>query len=243
MDPYAQYHQEISAAIISLATLHQSYNRLLSTTPPPQHSSSQPISYALAELRATITALQLDLEELDESVEALEKDPEIARRLGLGGEVVRERREFVDSINRRVNAIQRTLPTTDSSNSRQPPSSGYPPSNAYPNNEDAEGDSNEQFERQHQTLLVQQQDQTLTEISGTVEQLRAQAKVMGQEVFDQNIMLDDLDGHVETTSTRLNKAQRKLQRFVRDNQSSPSSWCILILIIVLTLLLVTILFF
>lgn len=75
-------------------------------------------------------------------------------------------------------------------------------------------------------------------------------------------MLDDLDRHVETTSTKLNKAQRKLSRFVRDNQSrsfsspfplfdmilmhplgSPSSWCILILIIVLTFLLITILFF
>ena len=103
MDPYAQYHEEISTAILSLATLHTRFTRLISTTPPSQHATSQPISYALAELRANITTLQLDLEELEESVGMLENDGEIARRLGLGEQVVRERRKFVDSVNAKIN--------------------------------------------------------------------------------------------------------------------------------------------
>lgn len=36
-------------------------------------------------------------------------------------------------------------------------------------------------------LLITQQDRTLTDISGTVGLLREQAKVMGREVFDQNV--------------------------------------------------------
>lgn len=75
-------------------------------------------------------------------------------------------------------------------------------------------------------------------------------------------MLDELDSHVDRTSTRLDKAQKKMTRFIRQNQGSPSSlallalpliyvhlkdspasWCILILIIVLSVLLFVILFF
>ena len=43
---------------------------------------------------------------------------------------------------------------------------------------------------------MEQQDRTLTDISGTVGMLREQAKVMGQEVLDQNVLLDELDIHV-----------------------------------------------
>jgi hypothetical protein len=35
-------------------------------------------------------------------------------------------------------------------------------------------------------LLVQQQDRTLTDISGTVDLLRQQAQIMGREVLEQN---------------------------------------------------------
>ena len=36
-------------------------------------------------------------------------------------------------------------------------------------------------------LLMNRQDQTLTSISGVVDSLREQAKVMGREVVDQNV--------------------------------------------------------
>ena len=84
-------------------------------------------------------------------------------------------------------------------------------------------------------LLIEQQDRTLTDISGTVDLLREQAKVMGREVLDQNVyvlslpslkcayasrrMLEEMDGHVDGTSNRLAKAQRRMQGFIRENQS------------------------
>jgi hypothetical protein len=41
--------------------------------------------------------------------------------------------------------------------------------------------------RLYPKLLISQQDRTLTDISGTVDLLRQQAKVMGQEVAEQNV--------------------------------------------------------
>lgn len=58
---------------------------------------------------------------------------------------------------------------------------------------------------------------------------------MGREVLDQNVyvlslpslkcayasrrMLEEMDGHVDGTSNRLAKAQRRMQGFIRENQS------------------------
>ncbi|GAA5929662.1 Tlg1p [Sporobolomyces koalae] len=103
-------------------------------------------------------------------------------------------------------------------------------------------DPDAEFEQQHQSLLMEQQDRTLTDIAGTVGLLREQARVIGTEVGEQNALLDELDQQADSISSRLAKAQRQMDRFLRDNSASPSSWFILALILVLCLLLFIILF-
>lgn len=77
---------------------------------------------------------------------------------------------------------------------------------------------------------MHQQDRTLTEISGTVNLLREQARLMGSEVVDQNKLLYELDEHVDMTASRLERAQKKMNKFIRDNKSNKnhsSSRCLL----------------
>ena len=87
---------------------------------------------------------------------------------------------------------------------------------------------------------MQQQDTTLDSIAGVVGTLKQQAAVMGHEVMEQvsyvsiilNIfwlsksphsMLGSLNEHVDRTDTRLNKAQKKMNDFIRENRSELKS--------------------
>jgi hypothetical protein len=42
---------------------------------------------------------------------------------------------------------------------------------------------------------------------------------MGREVFDQVGMLEDLESGVENSQNRLDKANKKLKKFIQDNKS------------------------
>ncbi|GAA5887449.1 hypothetical protein JCM5296_007146 [Sporobolomyces johnsonii] len=254
-DPFYGVKAEVESTLATLVSLSSSYSRLLRQTPAAQHSSSSEVQWSLSELRASLAAIEPDVAELNETVEAIEA-PGIARRLGIADREVRARRDFVERVKSEISAIRRQLPSP-SSRSPSPEmarkrlsaaSSAYPPSYhttaSYPlEASDAEAsDPNAEFEMQHQSLLREQQDRTLTDISGTVGLLREQAKVIGHEVFEQTAMIEELDHHVDSTASRLTKAQRKMDRFIKDNSSSPASWCILVLIVVLSVLLFIIVF-
>ncbi|CAH7684737.1 hypothetical protein BY996DRAFT_6434463 [Phakopsora pachyrhizi] len=101
-------------------------------------------------------------------------------------------------------------------------------------------DESELFHQEHKMMMINKQDQTLSTISGVVGVLREQANLMGREIGDQNIMLEDLDEGIDRTESRLSKANRKLNKFVDDNKNSKSSWLIIILIVLLVCLLIAI---
>ncbi|KAI9618811.1 hypothetical protein H4Q26_012065 [Puccinia striiformis f. sp. tritici PST-130] len=103
-----------------------------------------------------------------------------------------------------------------------------------------ESNQTEEFYHQQESMMLSKQDQTLGTISGVVEVLREQAHLMGQEISEQNLVLDDVDGMVDRTESKLSKANRKLNQFVDQNKNDKSSWTILILIIILTILLLAI---
>ncbi|KAL8279257.1 hypothetical protein RQP46_008294 [Phenoliferia psychrophenolica] len=239
-DPYFEVKSEIESTLLHLSSLLS-----LPTNVPASERA-----YNHSELLGTLISLEADLEELEESVHAVEEEG-VARRLGIAKEEVARRRAFVERVRGVVrDARQRSgsegSPSIEARRRLSAHSANLPPPSYHPyedEEDDANGGGANQFEMEHQTLLITQQDRTLTDISGTVGLLREQAKVMGREVFDQNVMLEALEHDVDRTTGRLGKAQKRLQGFIRENQSSPSSWCILILIAILTILLVVILFF
>ncbi|GAA5961838.1 hypothetical protein JCM3765_004091 [Sporobolomyces pararoseus] len=243
-DPFYQVKSEVETAFENVSSLSEAYSRDAN-------------DWTLSELKAALSAINPDVQELEESVQAVE-EPGVARRLGIERAEVKKRREFVTRVKQEINQIRRKLPLTTSRSpspeayrSRYKAAAAPPPSlSTYKASDplgasdpDLEaGDPNAEFEMQHQSLLMEQQDRTLTDIAGTVNLLREQARVIGTEVHEQNTMIDELDQHVDSTSSRLAKAQRKMDKFMKDNSSSPSSWFVLVLIIVLCILLFIILF-
>ena len=92
---------EVESQLLHLTTLHSSYARILRTLPPSSHSSSEELAYALAELKATLAAIELDADELDESVQAV-AEPGVAARLGISRAEVAERRTFLERVKREI---------------------------------------------------------------------------------------------------------------------------------------------
>ncbi|RXK42251.1 hypothetical protein M231_00610 [Tremella mesenterica] len=171
-DPYVDVKREIESSLSSLQPLTNQFDRL----------SSQPSTPAYAEVRdqvrETLTLLEADLEDLDESVRVVEATGE---RWGIGEEEVRRRRGFVEKVRREVDRVRNKLSTSPKGKQR----AKY---QDHPEDLEAQNDNEvERWEREEQQVLLQRQDDTLGVIAGTLNTLASQAGLIGHEVVDQNV--------------------------------------------------------
>ncbi|GAA5929667.1 3',5'-cyclic-nucleotide phosphodiesterase PDE1 [Sporobolomyces koalae] len=83
-DPFYQVKAEVQVALQAIESLHRAYK----TTPD---------DWTLAELRAALQAINPDVQELEETVQAVEETG-VARRLSIETSEVRRRREFVNRV-------------------------------------------------------------------------------------------------------------------------------------------------
>ncbi len=81
-------------------------------------------------------------------------------------------------------------------------------------------------------MMIQQQDQTINTIAGTLSTIAQQAGLMGSEINEHNEceyilyvpirrlicrrMLEDLDRGVDRTDSKLSDAMRRMRKFVRE---------------------------
>ncbi|MBW0486170.1 hypothetical protein O181_025885 [Austropuccinia psidii MF-1] len=248
--------REVESALVSAAGLYSSYNRILLTLPPESHSSSEELSLARSELKTTLSTLETDISELDEVVNVLEQDFEKLghqSRFGISYNEIRKRRAWVTNAQKQLEEMKQAITSSFVLNSSNYhpliPSAFSNPSNAPINSRHhppfrddcpIDIDDAEEFNHEQQSMVMAQQDQTLGVISGVVDVLREQASLMGREISEHNILLEDLDEQIDQTESRLSKANRKLAQFVQENKNSKSSWLILILMVALFILLIAI---
>jgi t-SNARE syntaxin family protein len=74
------------------------------------------------------------------------------------------------------------------------------------------------MEQQRQTELMHEQDEQLDGVFRTVGNLREQANVMGRELEDQAVMIDEVDTLAERVGGKLNTGMARIKHVVRKNE-------------------------
>ncbi|KAI4563306.1 hypothetical protein R6Z07F_011797 [Ovis aries] len=91
-----------------------------------------------------------------------------------------------------------------------------------------------------QQLIVEQQDEQLELVSGSIGVLKNMSQRIGGELEEQAVMLDDFSHELESTQSRLDNVMKKLAK-VSHMTSDRRQWCAIVVLFVV-LLIVLILF-
>ncbi|KAK8846770.1 hypothetical protein IAR55_005858 [Kwoniella newhampshirensis] len=237
-DPYIDVKREVENSLSTLQSLLSSHSRLQSTS---TSSTSPELLEAEDELRNTLSNLEGDLEDLEESVRVVE---DMGDKWGIGAGEVRRRREFVERVKVEVEGLRGMVYSKGKNKGKGKGKEAMRSDGRYRDHpidlergREEDPDEVRRWEAEEQQMLVQRQDDTLGVISGTLHTLASQAGLIGQEVHVQSEMLDDLSTRVDNTDSRLRKVQRTMNDFIRRNEETKSGWCIGILIVILIILL------
>ncbi|KAJ5343998.1 hypothetical protein MYU51_002015 [Penicillium brevicompactum] len=235
-DPFLQVQADVVSTLQTSRPLFSSYIRIRSLAKSP---SNPELKQARSELESTLTELTADLNDLVESVRAIEQDP---YRYGLELEEVQRRRKLVDEVGDEVEKMHQEL--------QQAVSNSAPEALPNPTEFDAALDEEERgrgrsgddyyasMEQQRQSELMHEQDEQLDGVFRTVGNLRQQADDMGRELEDQAVMIDEVDTLAERVGGKLSNGMSRIKHIVRKNEDTWSSFCIATLIFVLVLLLI-----
>ncbi|KAK2464547.1 hypothetical protein APHAL10511_003405 [Amanita phalloides] len=260
-DPYHTVQQEVQSSLQTGSQLLSSYVRIRSTA----KDDSEELTWARNELKATLAALEADLDALDESVKAAELAG--PRAFGLDAAEVLERRRYVSHVQKEVENMRAELSVrkrhplqSHKQQTRQPsrpgsvvgsssgsgtasPAGRYLDKSSYPMSDlelGAKEDDQAAWAQEEQQLMIREQEQTMESIAGTLSTLAQQAGLMGQELGEHNELLTDLERNVDRTDTKLSDATRRMRKFLRDAEEKGSGYCIIFLIIILAALLLVV---
>ncbi|CEJ60446.1 Putative SNARE domain protein [Penicillium brasilianum] len=233
-DPFLQVQADVLATLQTSRPLFSSYLRIRSLAKSPNNPE---LNQSRTELETTLTELTADLDDLVESVRAIEQDP---YRFGLELDEVQRRRKLVDDVGGEIEQMRTEL--------AQAVSVAPVPELPNPTEFDAALDEEEgggrgddyyaSLEQQRQTELMHEQDEQLDGVFQTVGNLRQQANDMGRELEDQAIMIDEVDTLADRVGGKLNNGMARIRHIVRKNEDTWSSFCIAALIFALVLLLI-----
>lgn len=219
-DPFLQVQADVLTNLDSARPLFQSYLRIRSTASSAQNPE---LLEARAELETILQDLSTDLQDLVESVKAVEKDH---YKYGLEIEEVQRRRQLVQAVGKEIDDMHSEMRVVVADSQARHGSivkgnagNMLPhPSNFENGEEDGEGDDFGQFEQQRQMEIMAEQDETLEGVFQTVETLRAQADTMGRELEEQADMLDDVDQATDRVGGKLKTGMKRIEHVIRQNE-------------------------
>ncbi|PWY79716.1 SNARE domain protein [Aspergillus heteromorphus CBS 117.55] len=234
---------DVLSTLQTTRPLFSSYLRIRSLAKTPNNPELQ---QARSELETTLTDLTADLDDLVESVRAIEQDP---YRFGLELEEVQRRRSLVNDVGAEVEKMRLELlravnNSTTNTNTNGHGNGGLPNPADFDDDHDgllspdAGGDYYAAMEQQRQMELMHEQDEQLDGVFRTVGNLRQQADDMGRELEEQAVIIDEVDTLAERVGGKLQSGMSKLKYIIRKNEDTMSSFCIAVLIFVLVLLLI-----
>jgi HPt (histidine-containing phosphotransfer) domain-containing protein len=208
-DPYTQAQTDILSLLDQTRPQLASYLRIRSSA---SSASTPELIEARQELEGTLLDLKTDLQDLVDSVKAVESDP---YRYGLDVAEVAKRRKLVADVGKEVEDMHRQLNETvqyadGKAGLAHPDSFG-----------DMDGDDQDDYgawEEQRQMEIMHEQDEALDDVFVTVGNLRAQADTMGRELEEQAELLEDTENITDRVQGKLSDGMKKIRYVIEQNE-------------------------
>ncbi|SCV03505.1 LAME_0H10968g1_1 [Lachancea meyersii CBS 8951] len=176
------------------------------------------------EIRDIFTDLEETVRELDSSILVMKRDGYV------NDDLIMEREERMQALKRDVARLKAQIPSQRALEN--------PASNLDFDVSSSSETSDLQTSNPMQQEMLQEQDQHLDTIQQSMRNLHLQASTMGQELEDQGVMLDEMDGSVDNVMSKLSRGRRQLEWVYEKNKEKFNDCCIGLLIVALIVLLV-----
>ncbi|KAG8436803.1 hypothetical protein GDO86_007765 [Hymenochirus boettgeri] len=244
-DPFFVVRGEVQKAVNTAQGLFQRWMDLLQD---PSSSTREELDWTTNELRNNLRSIEWDLEDLDETINILlnldfkymflnsflcivESNP---RKFSLDPAELRQRKAFIGETRQCVKALLGEG-NKNSWNHETDKYKGLDQELHNANSQFIEGQVTQQ------QLIMEQQDEELELVSGSIGVLKNMSQRIGSELDEQAVMLDDFSHELDTAQSRMDNVLKKLAK-VSHMTSDRRQWCAIIILLSL-LLVVLILFF
>jgi len=204
--------RDVLSALNTTRPLFASYLRIRSSA---SSANSPELREARSELEHTLQDLSQDLEDLIESVKAIEHDP---YRFGLEIDEVERRRRLVKEVGDEVQNMREELLKTV--HDAQAKGKAAINGDMLPDPDDFEEDGYAAFEQERQLEMMHEQDEALDGVFRTVGNLRQQADDMGRELEEQGELLNDVENVADRVGGKLQTGLKKVGWVIRKNEGN-----------------------
>lgn len=232
-DPYFSVRDEVKKTLAGAKQLYERWQLLCRRGGATTASGENEMSWVTGELKNALRSIEWDLEDLEETLGIVEKNP---RKFRLDVDEVQSRRQFVETSRRFVKEV--TAQLDNAAASAAPPSSmrysaaGEPPSPERDNDEFIDS------VHQQQQQIVRQQDEQLETINSGISVLKGMSTQIGRELDSQAVMLDEFSHEMEHTESRLDTTMKKIARVMHMSNDRRQWIAIFVLLILLFIVIV-----
>lgn len=215
-DPFLAAQSDILALLTQSRTALASYIRIRRSA---SAANTPELNEARQELEDNLTDLSTDLQDLVDSVNAVEGDP---HRYGITVDEVNRRKKLVNDVGTEIQEMRGRVNQTVEEADRKRSNSLRHPDDFLDDDPLAAGggqdDGYAEWEEQRQMEIMHEQDEALDSVFQTVGNLRAQADTMGRELEEQAEILKDTEDITDRVSDKLKSGMKGIKHVIERNE-------------------------
>ncbi|XP_028573189.2 syntaxin-10 isoform X1 [Podarcis muralis] len=233
--------REVQKAVNAARGLYQRWCQLLQET---QVVSKEEFDWTTNELRNSLRSIDWDLEDLEETICIVESNP---RKFKIEPSEVATRRTFViemrESVREMRDHISSPAAQAFAERKNREMLVGSREHYGMLDAEDLSTANSHTLEEQqlHQKLIIEEQDEQLELVSGSIRVLKHMSSRVGEELDEQTVMLEDFAHEMDSTHSHMDGVLKKMAR-VSHMASERRQWCIIGLLLVVMVVVLVLLF-
>ncbi|XP_066256032.1 syntaxin-6 [Euwallacea similis] len=246
-DPFFVVKDEVFKALKKTRGLYRRWSDFQSE---PELITKDEIEWTNTELKNSLRSIEWDLEDLEDTIDIVEKNPS---KFKIDNKELTKRKYFIVSTKNEIQSMKDKINMNRGKDkdrfAKQPLLENNSPvkvtnmhhGTKYSKLENEVESPQHQFLQRQQMYELQNQDEQLEAIAGSLGNLKTVSRHIGIELDEQQGMLDEFGTELEHTESRLDTTMKKMAKVLKLS-NERSQWTVIIILAVV-LIIVILLFF